>query len=282
MSKIVFVKASENNYLNESIQKGIYTNPYRNDGLGEHVKNILNSIMFAKIHKLKYVYTPMVTVEHNYNNDSNFISRIEDMLGIRSDYEISNVEGLQREFRFDDSGRLNDLFVSNMNKLHTFKEYHDIVSKIRDRHKYDDYFDLSFFNIVVHIRRSNPNDTKNYDKDHKNDYLNYQLNIYRDDFYVKLIKSIYEKYTKESTKPVKIHIHSQDLNKEYYDQNLKNVCVEYHLYEEQTKAFVSMFLCDILVTAPSNFSYTAALIKTTGVIYLKFFYPPMQTWYTIK
>jgi hypothetical protein len=274
-------------FLKNSVKEGIITNPGRADGLGEQVKNILFSIIFAKIHNIKFVYTPIKAIEHNYDNDPSFIKDIEDMLGFIHDYPIDH-NGIQRS-EGDDTGDLQNYFNRNIDMLSLFTEYSNVVEMIRKRHKYSDYFDNSFFNVAIHIRRPNPHDTKNYDKNYTNTLLNFQQKKYKDEFYISFLEKLYNDYyandnndSKNPKKSLKIHVYSQDLDQEYYNKMLspevKN-CVVYHIYEKITITFVSMILADLLVTGASTLSYTAALIKEKNVLFLDYtpYHPPMLT-----
>ena len=45
-----------------------YTTRKRDDGFGAIFQNIIFDILYAEYHNYKYVFTPILSIDHNYNN----------------------------------------------------------------------------------------------------------------------------------------------------------------------------------------------------------------------
>jgi hypothetical protein len=274
------VRKSFNDRYKDFIQfckdnNNIMTNIARIDGLGEQVKIIIFSILFAKVHGLTYVHTPIQSMEHNYNNDVSFIEDINNALSsITRIYPTNYNKNLQRRHGLDDSGIVNDFAFANIAYYEKMQEYKDIMSEYRNSINYEDYFDKNFYNIAVHIRRSNSQDTSRG----RNALLEYQMKLYTDDFYIVYIEELYKTIMKSSNK-ILIHIYSQEIDIERYkklNETLK--CLVFHLGSPLIETFNSMVIADLLVTGASTLSYAAALLRPSNTIYHKYLHTPMPGW----
>lgn len=264
-------------YISSKI--GAITNPLRSDGLGEQVKGIIFTILFAKIFNFEFYYTPIKSMEHNIDNTSKFIKDIEESLGFINNYPINTFKNLQREQRIDDSGRITDFFLLN---IHLFKnnEYFEEIKKIfKNKKKYSDYFSRDK-NIAIHIRRSNFCDTHQRLDDgtyldilRDNQLLKFQMSLYDDEFYIKLINKVLKKYP-----DYMIHIYTQDINLFNYKSFLDNKSIKFHINEDLLNSFYSMIFADILIIGPSNFSYVAAILSDNLVYYLHYCLKPLPDW----
>jgi len=67
-----------------------YSNPVRSDGFGAQLQNIIWTYIFCKMNNFEYYYQPFLKIEHNYNNDINFIKNIENFLNFKKQFNLSN------------------------------------------------------------------------------------------------------------------------------------------------------------------------------------------------
>ena len=64
------------------------TNIPINDGFGSQFQNIINYILIADVHGYQFIYTPLTTVEHNYDNNPDFINQLENLMNIKNNFPI--------------------------------------------------------------------------------------------------------------------------------------------------------------------------------------------------
>jgi hypothetical protein len=83
---------------------------------------------------------------------------------------------------------------------------------------------------------------------------------------------------KHSYKNCKIHIYSQGDKKDFnFDNN-----IILHLNENIEDTFTDLVYADLLVIAPSSFSYSAALLSNGIVYYTKSYHTPLPGWSMIE
>ena len=51
------------------------TNPERTDGFGAQFQTIIASAIYAELNNIPYIYTPFKMMEHNYDNDPEFLPK---------------------------------------------------------------------------------------------------------------------------------------------------------------------------------------------------------------
>ena len=240
------------------------TNNIYADGFGENFKFIIYSILYSEYLDEDFHYTPLNDIiQHNYNNDPKFINMKEKLINIINTYLIAkNNINYNRPDRF----RLLHFFENNVdfcsksNNLEKLK----IIFKEVNKNK----FDKSFFNIAIHIRRMNTLDKEkntNYDQIPGTDVPN---DIYKD--IILQLKNIY--------KNCKIHIYSQGDQKDFDFED----DIILHLNESIEDTFIDFVFADILVVAPSSFSYSAALLSDNIIYYLNSCHKPLPTWNIIQ
>ena len=58
----------------------------RNDGFGAQLQSIISAISYCELHALEYIHTPISSVEHNYDNDKSFESKLEAFINVHPKY----------------------------------------------------------------------------------------------------------------------------------------------------------------------------------------------------
>lgn len=246
------------------------TNPnLMNDGFGQNFKIIIYSLFYADVNKLNYVYNPFKTIEHNYDLDPEFISKKENLINFKSHFKI-----------LDDKDK--NVRVLSVFKLLTFVEKN--IDKFQDsitlkivkqifRENKTDPFDKNFVNVAIHIRRMN--------KEDKNKVNNRENVVLRGmDVPDEIYHQIIEYFTSQIVN-LRIHIYSQGNIENFYIFNKYNNVV-FHINESIEDTFTSMVFADMLVTAPSALSYTAALISDNIIHYIECCHKPLPHWNVIK
>ena len=237
----------------------------RDDGFGAQFQHILFGIMYAEQNGCIYVHNPISKMDHNYNEDPEFIEKIEEFINIRNNFktikEIPNYISI--DFwtlypsvvnNFDkcieqNKSRLKSIFWENKTNIYNEVPYNEVP------------YNEKTTNIAVHIRRFNKCDWDSSRIDSNSYFLN-------------LIQKIRETYPGKKL----FHIYSQgdeDNFKEFVQED-----IVYHLNEDIRDTFLGLVSADILITSKSALSYCAAIL-TDGIVYFNKFgdlNPPYYKW----
>lgn len=237
----------------------IVTNPLRTDGFGAQFQTIIYSVIYAELNGKNYTYTTFKNMEHNYENDPDFLNRKEWLINFINFFPINTDETLQKKISPRD---YITFFESNLNTCANSESLKKIKQIFRANKDKNNYFSNSNFNIAIHIRRPNPHDSRI-------DGTNTQ-----DQVYIDIIERLRAKYSAQA--PL-FHIYSQgDL--ESFKHQYTGDDIIFHLNESIEDTFTSMVLAEVLVTSRSSFSYAAALLSEGTVYYLRFWHPPLPGW----
>jgi hypothetical protein len=235
-----------------------YTNFKRDDGFGAIFQNIIFDILYTEYHGNTFVYTPIPAIDHNYTNDPNFTSKLEDFMNIKEAYKCpDNIDKTRiitypiiSTYPFIEKN-INEMFSSE-----SFKKLKNIFYKDKKTP-----FNNSYMNICIHIRRPNSRDTRLTGSDTPDAYYLNKINIIRKTY---------------KDKPLQFHIYSQ--GNEHDFEIYKNNDTVFHLNESIEDTFLGLVYGDILVMSRSSFSYVAGLLSNSIVHYEKFWHPPLYSW----
>ena len=238
----------------------------KKDGFGSQFQSIVFYILYANFNNLDYVHKKIKNMEHNYNNESDFIERVNHCMNIQGNYDdyddydyIKNINAYSintssREHIYRVVDQNVDLYTSNNEAI-------DKIKRCFWQNKDKDVYKNNKFNIAVHIRRPNIHDDR------------IEGTNTEDLYYLTAMNSIREKY---KNKDVCFHIYSQG-NIENFNC-YKNDDVVFHIDEEVTKTFVGLVGSHVLVMSASSFSYIAAILTDAEVYYLPFWHKPKKNW----
>ena len=235
------------------------TNPWRTDGFGSQFQTILYSIIYAELAQKTYLYTPFTSLEHNYDEDPEFIAKKEWLVNLIDHFPINRDETLQLNISPTDYIRF---FESHLNECANSASLKDLKKIFRLNKERKNYFDPDLFHIAVHIRRPNAHDSRVLGTNTP------------DNTYVQIIKSLRGRYLDQ---PRLFHIFSQgdleDFNRAFGADD-----VIFHLNGPVEDTFIAMVLADVLVTSTSSLSYTAALLSDGTIYYVPFWHPRLPNW----
>jgi hypothetical protein len=236
-----------------------YTSVQRCDGFGASFQNVLFDILYTEHHKGTYVFTPRLSIEHNYHNKPNFAEDLNDFMN------------LQNEFKFPEDGDKSAICSHACGATYHFVEANrDTLFKSETMAKIKKCFfanktspfDNNRVHVAVHIRRPNLIDG----------IIEGRTDA-PDSYFSNIIDTIRRE---NETKPISFHIYSQGACERFIAFTSDDI--ELHLDESIQDTFTGLVHADILVTSASSFSYTAALL-TRGVVYYKpFWHPPLDAW----
>jgi hypothetical protein len=245
----------------------ITNNSARSDGFGAQFQNIIWLIVYALNNGHTFVFSDIKNMEHNYDNDTQFINSLIEFTTIKKQFGLNtdsiNANIIEMSYLYNNvSKNFNNYFQSSGFLL--FKE-NFLKDKINP-------FDNAFINIVIHHRVLNTHDS---DFGRKFTNINDVLNI------IKYFSKLYE------DKNIIFHICSQGninnfsiISESIYNNNNN---INFYLDKSIQDTFLYFIFADILITSNSSFSYTAALLSK-GTVYFKLIndtHPPLNSWYIL-
>ena len=232
------------------------------DGFGAQFQNIISAIVYSEIHNLEYVHRPITDIEHNYHNDPEFVNRINECMNIDKKYRTIDKVGRDEK---EQPANFKKYFDQNFEKCYNSEALKKFRKKYRENKKPKEHYlpeDVTV-HISVHVRRSNPHDSRKTPN--------------HDGKIIDIIKQLNQKYIKSNT-PHHFYIISQG-NEQYFNK-FTSICsnMTLCLNELPEIAFHRMVISDILITAVSSFSYTAALLSNGAIIYKTFWHTGSKKW----
>lgn len=258
-----YIECNNDTRLMPPFNDVIVTNPARNDGFGGQFQTIIYSVIFAELCDMKFLYSPFRDMEHNYDNDPEFIQKKETLINFIGNFAINDDIQTQSAISAESYVRF---FENNLEPCVSSAALKRIKEIFRANKNIEDYFNPNEFNIAIHVRRPNPHDNRIQGTDTP------------DATFTGIIDSLREIY---ASKHPKFHIYSQGNINKFKDSFTADDIV-LHLDESLEQTFTSLVLADVLVTSPSSLSYTAGLISNGAVYYIRFWHPPLPNWNIIN
>ena len=231
---------------------------------------------------------------HNYNDDPDFLEKMENLMNIRPHFISKDDESLKdehitvcdmtakyvidknvNEYATDESlGQIKTMFWANKSKADVFAAYPNHV------------------NVAVHIRRANSHDTRVEGTETSDDFFIRAIQRVRDEYIGMKIGDVVgdflscrENNVERSSelfgdKPLLFHIYSQGPMEMFSCYLAEDTVL--HIDEDLASSFVAMVASDILVTSFSSLSYIAAFLNDGIVYYHPFWHPPRQKWIVLE
>lgn len=241
----------------------MYTNFIGTDGFGSQYQKILQTYIYCKYHNLDFFYCPIHKMEHNYDNDPNYILKIEEMINLKKNIQNGNAnQCIQINF----GENVLKWYDNNIDMCHK-SEHLKFIKKCFWENKTKNIFNNNCINIAVHIRRNNI-----HDKGQAGERI-----TTTNEYYLKIMNHIRNKY---NHKQLKFHIYSQG-NLENFNILQKDDVV-FHLNEDICKTFIELVSAEILVISPSSLSYSAALISEGEIYYKPFWHNKCSHWLLLQ
>jgi hypothetical protein len=239
------------------------TNITLSDGFGSQYQHIICTLLICYRNGYEFIYNTLKQMHHNYDNDPDFLNKMEDLMNIKPYFIHRGDERLVDAH----------LTVCDMSAKYVVDKDVDgyatdeSLLKIKTMfwaNKDKEVFKNNKTNVAVHIRRPNIHDTRVQGSDTP------------DQYYLNVIQRIRNEHP---DKDLLFHIYSQG--------NMENFkCYEsedtvFHLNEDLSRTFIELVAAEILVTSFSSFSYIAGYLNDGIVYYHDFWHPPRNCWIRI-
>lgn len=243
----------------------VLTNNQPADGFGSQYQELIDTVAYAELHNKHFVYTPFKKMEHNYDNDPDFLPKKEALINFIGYFEtIDHIDKDVKVITLSDNIYKNyfDAHPAECAKTCSFKKIKRIF---RQNKQPKTYFDSNHLHIAIHVRKFNPHDTRVYGTDTP------------DSVFLTIIDELREKF--EIHRPL-FHIYSQGTAEMFKAFNAPDIIL--HLNDSVEDTFTSMVFADVLVTAISSLSYTAGLLSDGIIYYTPFWHSPLPHWISVK
>ena len=279
------------------------TNITLSDGFGSQFQHIISVLLICYRSGFFFAYNSLKTMAHNYNDDPDFLEKMEDLMNIRPHFISKDDESLKdehitvcdmtakyvidknvNEYATDDSlGQIKTMFWANKCKADVFAAYPNRI------------------NVAVHVRRANSHDVRVEGTDTSDDFFLRAIQRVRDEHNTndsRLRPSSFSLSSKNESfsthapffnpeniqnshiKPLLFHIYSQGPMEKFSCYLAEDTVL--HIDEDLAPSFLAMVASDILVTSFSSLSYIAAFLNDGVVYYHPFWHPPRQKWIILK
>lgn len=260
------------------------------DGFGAQFQRFIWTCIYAEEYEESvFVYRTPKRIAHNYNDDPQFIAKLEELMNMKPNYlnysalvnPDSTIEILTPDYYdiFNYVEKHIDICMKSKS-MERIKE-HYWRNKDRTRERLRVYHIQSppacdtttkyTHHLSVHIRRPNCEDTRPNGGDE-----------YPNEYYIRSLLNIRDTYLKrDSRNRIQYHVYSQGTEDKFEDLCKHAIIgddIMMHLNDTNEDTFIGMTLADILVTSASSYSYTAAFLCEGDIYYTDFWHKPCSWW----
>lgn len=243
------------------------TNLCMGDGFGSQYHHIVAYLLFCFRFDLDFVYSPITRIEHNYDNDPEYVEKLEILMNIRPFFKNIGDSSIDRKItNIYDKAIGNDFHVKYMidQNVDEFST-EESLKKLRTMFWSNKDRVLSKngqTNVAVHIRRPNAHDGGFQDR----------MNV-DNEYYLNAMQRVREEH---KDKDLLFHIYSQG-ELSFFDA-FRSKDTVFHIDEKLEKTFVDLVGADILITCSSALSYVAAFLNDGIIYFTNHCHPPRNTW----
>jgi hypothetical protein len=245
------------------------------DGFGSQFQTIICAIIFSIRDKQQFIYTPLEQVEHNYNNDTSFIEKLEVLMNVRSHF--TTMDKLDKETQKNVTILDKNIIKSKLDWNIQGFVTPDILNTLRNifwSNKDRNHFKNNKKNVAIHIRRPNVIDETLLEEHQK--LFSYYNRYNTDEYFLGVIQRIRDE---NPGADLLFHIYSQTNKRSNFDCYVSED-IQLHIDEDICSTFIGLAAADILVTSVSSFSYIAGFLNYGTVIYFPFWHKPLSHWLT--
>src|SRR5438874_1884980 len=68
------------------------TNYSQLDGFGSQFLHVISAVIYAETHNMQFVYTPFISMEHDYHNEPGFLAKKEWLINFADNFEVNKNE----------------------------------------------------------------------------------------------------------------------------------------------------------------------------------------------
>ena len=242
------------------------------DGAGAQVHRRLSVWAYCILHDIRYVHTPLQSVEHNYESDSSWESKWEEFFNLGKGKHQKTLD--TKSEWYDHTLHDRTYHVSQL--IHWFNVNGvDLYDKVKEKflEKYNLtkkpklYFDKDYVNIAVHVRRGDL-----VGKGHRFNAVGLP-----DEYYIKVMKDIQEEYNSKNKK-CKFYVYTQNkaAKRGFYRKPKKDLFKNFEELDFDVEMKINgcpfsdihhLLMSDVLISSKSHFSYIPSLFTNARVVH---------------
>jgi len=274
-----------------TVVKRYYSTIPFDDGFGAQFQRFIWTCIYAEeCEDTQFIYRTPKKMAHNYNDDPQFIAKLETLMNMKPHY-INYDDIIAQNAEYASAGRHGDVvqvITPDFYDIFNYVERNiDVCMKSKSMARIKENYwrnkdrpserarvfgraDYTH-HLAAHIRRPNCDDTRpNGGEEYTNAY------------YLHSFLTIREKYLKENNNTrIQFHIYSQGTDDKFVDVMTHDIIgkdVVLHLNDSNEDTYLGMTLADILVTSASSYSYSAAFFCDGDIYYTEFWHKPCSWW----
>jgi hypothetical protein len=274
-----------------TVVKRYYSTIPFDDGFGAQFQRFIWTCIYAEeCEDTQFIYRTPKKMAHNYNDDPQFIAKLETLMNMKPHY-INYDDIIAQNAEYASAGRHGDVVqvvTPDFYDIFNYVERNiDVCMKSKSMARIKENYwrnkdrpserarvfgraDYTH-HLAAHIRRPNCDDTRpNGGEEYTNAY------------YIQSFLTIREKYLKENNNTrIQFHIYSQGADVKFADVMTHDIIgkdVVLHLNDSNEDTYLGMTLADILVTSASSYSYSAAFFCDGDIYYTEFWHKPCSWW----
>lgn len=248
----------------------------KTDGVGAQVQAVFSTILFAQEFRITYAHTPFDEIwsDHSSKEWEKFFNLGKGEITINKINEKSlNVVHVSHPLFIN--FKPNTLYI--VEHCHSFADsnnnarlYASIKDKFIEKYQsssksdYKSFYKGGVLNIAIHARRGDVSKGGVHSD-------RYTDNLYYKSLLDNIVIILDDLKIKSS-----IHLYSQGNMEDFHE--LEGLSVNYHLDECVFTTFNNLVLSDIIIMSKSTFSYSAALLSKSIMIYEPFWHKPLKDW----
>lgn len=265
------------------------------DGFGAQFQRFIWTCIYAEeCEDATFIYRTPTKIAHNYNDDPQFIAKLETLMNMKP-YYTNYADVTAQNAKLIEAGRneqVIEILTPHFYDIFNYIEKNiDACMKSKSMARIKEHYWRNkdrpnerariyrtdadgdgdgggyTHHLAAHIRRPNCDDTRpNGGEEYTNAY------------YARSFLTIREKYP---NKRIQFHVYSQGTDDKFADLLTHDIIgrdIILHLNESNEDTYLGMTLADILVTSASSYSYSAAFFCDGDIYYTKFWHTPCSWW----
>ena len=241
------------------------------DGFGSQYQHIIATLLYCFNFGYQFVYNPIEYIEHNYDNDTEYIYKLETLMNLKSHYiNIRDpcLDGKHIEYLMNAKAIL-DRNIYNYDMDKCLAPIREMFWANKDK---TSVFCSGKIHVAIHIRRMNEYD-KTLQRAHEEIF---RFNS-RDSYYLHIMERIRQEHGHRGE--LQFHVYSQGDPEDFECYIAPDTIL--HINENICDTFTQMVGADIIMTSFSSLSYVAALLSEGTVYFHPFWHQPRGHWIRI-
>jgi hypothetical protein len=300
-------------------KKRYYSTIPFDDGFGAQFQRFIWTCIYAEeCEESTFIYRTPEKMAHNYNDDPDFITKLETLMNMKSHYmnysdvvsqnaehsragrseEIVNIltpdfydifnyieRNMDRCMKSKSMARIKEVYWQNKDRSRERARVYRIEADTPSGGGYTHHLAVPAGRLYPSGGGYTHHLAVHIRRPNCDDTRPNGGEEYTNAYYIRSLLTIRETYMKDNTDiRIQYHIYSQgdeDKFADFIGHDIIGRDVMLHLNDSNEDTYLGMTLADILVTSASSYSYSAAFFCDGDIYYTKFWHKPCSWWKTL-